>query len=574
MKTIRARITALDIIVALLFIVIIGRLFWLQVVNKDIFEARADRQQAVTGTLTGKRGDIIVHEKQRVYPVATTKDDWLLTINPKLVSNSEDLYKKFIDKGLILDKEEFIMKAEKKNDPYEVIQHRVPNSIKKQLEDLAISAVGFELEPGRFYPAGNFASQTIGFVGADGTGQYGLERFYNKDLSGENGSFTGDGSAGTRLLLFGKSLISHKKDGASIHLTIDAGVEAFLVSSLEATLKKYNAKSAGGIIMNPRTGKILAFASMPSYDPNLYSKEKDPNVFKNPLVENLFEMGSVIKPLTIAAALDVGAIQSTDTYVDTGKRTIDGRTIENFDGKARGRVPIQEILSQSLNMGAVHVMEKLGKDRLRDYFHKYAFAEKTNIDLPNEAVGNLKNLDSSRLIEYATASFGQGINMTPLALARALSSLGNGGLLVTPYIVEEVRYANGLTQQKKAPEPKRVLKEETSKTITRMLVEVVDTKLAGGHGKIPGYSVAAKTGTAQIASVDRRGYSDEFMHTFFGYGPAYDPQFLVVLYIERPQGIRYASESLTEPFRSIMKHLFSYFEVLPDRPQELNDKKL
>ncbi|MEK7576351.1 MAG: penicillin-binding protein 2 [Patescibacteria group bacterium] len=573
MKTINARISVLSSVVAVFFIVIIGRLFWLQVMNNDLFEARADRQQSITGTLKGKRGDIVVHEKQRIYPVATTKDDWLFTINPKLVDNVEDLYQKFTSVGLVLDKEEFLLKAGKINDPYEVMQHHVPNSIKKKIEELAIKSVAFELEPGRFYPAGDFASQTIGFVGADGTGQYGLERFYNKELSGEDGSFSGDASAGTRLLLFGKNLIDQNSDGASVHLTIDAGVESFLVSSLKDTLEKYDARSAGGIIINPKTGKILAFASIPSYDPNIYSKEKDPAVFQNPLVESLFEMGSVIKPLTIAAALDAGSIQPADTYVDTGKRTIDGRTIENYDGVARGRVAIQEILSQSLNMGAVYVMEQLGKDKMRQYFNNYGFAEKTNIDLPNEATGNLKNLESSRLIEYATASFGQGISMTPLALARALSSLGNGGFLVTPYIVEEVKYANGLTQEKKVSEPKRILKEETSKTITRMLVQVVDTKLANGHGKIPGYSVAAKTGTAQIASSDRRGYSGEFIHTFFGYGPAYDPQFLVVLYLEKPQGIRYASESLTEPFRAIMKHLFSYFEVLPDRPQELSDKQ-
>ena len=159
--------------------------------------------------------------------------------------------------------------------------------------------------------------------------------------------------------------------------------------------------------------------------------------------------------------------------------------------------------------------------------------------------------------------------MTFLELARALSSLANGGFLVNPYIVEELRYDNGAVVAKKQEESKHVLKSETSKTITRMLVEVVDTKLAGGKGKIPGYAVAAKTGTAQIALAGSRGYSTDFMYTFFGYAPAYDPQFLVVLYVERPQGIRYASESLTEPFRLIVRHLFSYYEVPPDRPQEL-----
>jgi cell division protein FtsI/penicillin-binding protein 2 len=570
MGTSKQRITRLIKIFCLLFIIVGLRLFWLQIIDNNQYEESASRQQTRSLTLKAHRGEILVHEKQDTVPIASTKDAWLLSIDPRKIEDPATLYGELMKiLPIAMPKEEFIKKASKKDDPYEIIEHRIANSVKQSLEQAKLKGVSLAQESWRFYPAGRFASQTIGFVNTEDVGQYGLERYYDRDLTGQDGVFRGDKTVGGDLILLGKKITKPEKNGVNIVLTIDSGVQAHLEQVINDVYKTYSAQSAGGLIIQPKTGKILALASIPTFDPNTYSKENNIAIFKNPIVESLFEMGSVIKPLTLAAALDVRAITLTDTYVDTGKRTIDGKTIENYDGKARGRVSMQEILSQSLNLGAVHVMETLGREKFRSYMQAYGINERTGIDLPNEAVGNLKNLESSRLIEYATASFGQGISMTFLELARALSSLANGGFLVNPYIVEELRYDNGAIIAKKQEEPKHILKSETSKTITRMLVEVVDTKLAGGKGKIPGYAVAAKTGTAQIALAGSRGYSTDFMHTFFGYAPAYDPQFLVVLYVERPQGIRYASESLTEPFHVITQHLFSYYEVPPDRPQEL-----
>lgn len=570
MGQLHKKILKTNIIVVVLFCLIAGRVFWLQIIQYKQFEAQATNLHTLEKIITAQRGEILAHEKDKTFAIATTKEGWLLSIDPRLVENPEQLYEALMRSGPIsISKTDFIAKASKNNDPHEVIEHRLEYSVKKRIEEARLKGVQFEQEDARFYPAGNFASHILGFVGYEGTGQYGIERFYNKDLLGRDGVFIGEKSPGGRLLLLGKQIIYPEQNGTNILLTIDSGVESYLERTISNAAQKYNAQSAGGIIINPKTGSIIAMAAYPSYDPNGYSKVKNNSVFQNSLVEDLFEMGSVVKPLTMAAALDTGAIDQQTTYVDEGKRTIDGFTIKNYDGKARGRVPIQEILSQSLNMGAVFLMEQLGKDRFRQYMHRYGLSEKTNIDLPNEVSGNLKNLESRNLIEYATASFGQGISMTPIELVRALSSLANGGFLVNPYLVEELQYENGVILPKKKEEPKRILKEESSKTITRMLVNVVDTKFINGKGKIPGYSIAAKTGTAQIASQSVRGYSDEFMHTFFGYGPAYDPQFFVFFYLERPQGVRYASETLTESFGNTMRYLFSYFEVPPDRPQEL-----
>ncbi|MDP3725998.1 MAG: penicillin-binding transpeptidase domain-containing protein, partial [bacterium] len=226
-----------------------------------------------------------------------------------------------------------------------------------------------------------------------------------------------------------------------------------------------------------------------------------------------------------------------------------------------------EILNQSLNTGAVYVARKLGNERFSDYMLSFGFGEKTGIDLPSETVGLVKNLKSNRDIEVATASFGQGFAVTPIAIARALSALANGGMLITPHVVNYIDYKEALrldTPEKNAELPK-VISKEASEGITRMLVQVVDKALLGGTVKMPDFSIAAKTGTAQIA--DSRGgyYDDRFLHTFFGYFPAYDPKFLVFLYLKEPKNVRFASETLTNPFIDIVNFLIHYYQVPPDR---------
>ncbi len=570
MPTFPQRIKQLKIALFIVFGLLLGRLFWLQIYKHSSFVIRAEAQQTSREALKAKRGEILIHEKDSVFPISTTKEEWTLAIDPRNVKDPEKTYNSIRDLfDVALSKEEFFVKATKKGDPYEIVERHLALADKKKIQDANLDGVIFTQADARFYPGGNFASHILGFVGADGIGKYGLERYYQDELVGKDGAVVGEESLGGQLLLFGNTVENPVEDGATLETTLDAGVERFLEKSILAVRAQYSAESAGGIIIDPESGKILAMASTPAFDPNTYGKEKNLAVFKNPNTEDLFEMGSVVKPLTMAAALDTGVVTPQTSYVDTGAREIDGRIISNFDGKPRGRVLMQEILSQSLNLGATFLMEQLGKDRFREYMHRYGLAKKTEIDVPNEAVGNLKNLESPRLIEYATAAFGQGISMTPVELVRALSSLANGGLLIDPYIVDSITRSNGEVISHTSAPPRRILKEESSKTVTQMLVKVVDEKLANGKGKIPGYSVAAKTGTAQIASSNTRGYSGEFLHTFFGYGPAFNPRFLIFYYLEKPKGIQYASESLTQTFRSTMKFLFSYYEVPPDRPQEV-----
>ncbi|HEY4494617.1 MAG TPA: penicillin-binding transpeptidase domain-containing protein, partial [Candidatus Paceibacterota bacterium] len=272
------------------------------------------------------------------------------------------------------------------------------------------------------------------------------------------------------------------------------------------------------------------------------------------------------KPLTIAAGIDKGVIKRDSTYDDTGFLLLNGKRISNFDGKARGRVSMQEILNQSLNIGAATVALKVGSEDFIRYFTSFGLGERTGIDQPNEQKGQIKNLSSGREIEQATASYGQGIALSPIATIRAMSILANGGFLIRPHIVKEINYTDGTVEKIDAGTPVPVIKKETTEEVTKMLVEVVDTALRKGEVKMDRYSIAAKTGTAQIADETNGGYySDRYLHSFFGYFPAYSPRFIIFLYHKYPKGAQYASETLTNPFIELAKFLIAYYEIPPDR---------
>jgi len=318
--------------------------------------------------------------------------------------------------------------------------------------------------------------------------------------------------------------------------------------------------------MDPRTGEIVAMSALPTFDAQNLSRISDVSVLSNPLVEHVYEMGSIMKPLTMAIGLDSGVITLKSTYNDTGTMTLDQKKISNYDGRARGVVPMQEVLSQSLNVGAATIALKVGSEKFTKYFNSFGFGVKTGIDQPNEALGLLDNLDSALDIEIATAAYGQGVAVSPIAMTRALALLANDGYSVRPHLVKRIEYENGRVETISTDTQGPILGKKAVEDTTKMLVEAVDTALQKGGIKIEHYSVAAKTGTAQIADPNNGGYYDDrYLHSFFGYFPAYDPQFIVFLYQIHPKGAQYASETLTKPFAEITKFLITYYNIAPDR---------
>lgn len=568
-KRFLGRVRILTLLCVFVALIIIGRLYLLQVMRGASYTARADAQFTQPQSPLLDRGTIYFTDKDKTkITAATIKDGFSIAVNPSKVTDPEALYLQLKD-TIALSHDEFIAKATKAGSKYQVVAQHLTSDVGEQLQAKQLPGLIIAQDKWRVYPGGSLAAQEIGFVAYNGgdtvEGRYGLERQYNSTLVRDSG----DLYTNFFVELFGgiQSVVKGEPLQGDIITTIEPSVQGELERQLELYDQTWHPKLSGGIIMDPKTGEIYAMAVSPNFDLNSFNTQTNPLVYANPLVENVYEMGSIIKPLTVAAGIDSGAITENTTYNDVGCFVVDKKPICNFDHKARGVVPIQQILSQSLNMGASFVATQMGTSTMRNYFlEHYKLGSKTGIDMPGEVSGIVKNLSSPRAVEYDTASFGQGIALTPLETVRALAVLANGGFLVTPHMVSAVRYTSGVTRPVNTPEKISVLKPETTTTVSRMLTEVVDKALAKGEDKIEHYSVAAKTGTAQIADPIQGGYyTDRFLHSFFGYFPSYDARFIVFLFAVEPVGAPYASTTLAPPWHSLTQFLINYYNVPPDR---------
>ncbi len=549
-------------------LILIAKLFLVQIVHGSIYTEMADRQYSTSSANIYERGTIFFERKDgQLVSAATQTTGFKIAISPAKILDAEDIYQK-LSEIVVMDHDDFIARAGKKNDPYEEIAGRLSKEEADALSALKIPGVNIFKEKWRFYPGGSLAAHLLGLVGYKDNelgGRYGLERQYDAELARHNNNpyinFFAEVFSNIN-----KTFFQNGAREGNLVTTIEPTVQSFLEKKLIEVKDKYQADSIGGIIMNPSDGSIYAMGVKPDFDPNDFSQVKKISTFSNPLVENVFEFGSVVKPLVMAAALDAGAVTAETKYTDKGSVLVEKKEIFNFDKKARGVINMQEVLNQSLNTGMVFVEQKLGKEKLRDYLFAYGIKDKTGIDLPNETSGLVSNLNSPREIEYANASFGQGIALTPIEIVRALSSLSNGGNLVVPHIVQKIKHDDGTYQAMKYPTTPSKITKQTAQEITRMLVNVMDQSLKGGLAKLDNFSVAVKTGTAQVANnTDGGYYEDRHTHSFFGYFPAYDPKFIVFLYAVNPQGVPFAAQTWADPFLDITKFLLNYYEVPPDR---------
>lgn len=568
-----SRIHLIFILFCILALILLARLFHVQIISGATYTEKAQKQYVQTVPDNFNRGTIYFQYEdtnKKPFQAATLNYGYRIIMDPSKVEEPEALCAALVELITDFSHEDCIHSAQKSGagDQHELLAEKMPENVAEAIEALPYTGIGAYRHAWRFYPGGTLGAHVLGFVGYQGDalgGRYGLERSYDHTLRRTDEhvevNFFAELFANITESVFESG---YNREGDVVTF-IEPTVQGFVEDVLTDMQDTWQSESGGVIVIDPNTGAVRAMAAFPSFDPNTYAEEESVSVFVNPLVERVYEMGSIVKPLTVAAGLSEGVITAESTYTDTGLVTLNGYTIGNYDGKARGVVDMQEVLNKSLNLGVVHIVGELGNEVFAEYMRDFGVDEETGIDLPGEVHGLADNLESSRDIEFATASFGQGIAMTPIEATMALSTLANGGRLITPMVVENITY-QGLPDKIMYPdEGRRVISEIASEEITRMLVAVVDDALAGGTEALPHHSVAAKTGTAQIPDSEGGYHDDRFLHSFFGYFPAYDPEFLIFLYHVYPKDVDYASQTLTDPFMDIAKFLITYYDVAPDR---------
>lgn len=540
----------------LLTLVIIFRFFNLQILNGKTFSTQAASQaQAKQADWQYLRGKIYFQDKdKKLAPAAVNKDFYQVYAVPAKISDPISVAKA-VAGVFLLNEDDLIARFSRKTSQYDLIQKKVDASIVKQIESMKLQGIYVTQVAGRFYPFGSMAAQVLGYVKDDAqnfTGQYGLEKYFNNKLA--------PNSSATNLLdLLSLKNIIFDKDNYDLITTIDYNIQKKAEDILEASIKEWEAESGTIIVMEPKTGRILTMASYPNFDPNNYSKYPI-KTFINPAVELVYEPGSVFKVITISSGIEDKKITPQTNYYDAGEVKIDGETIRNWDLKAYGWQTMAGVLSHSLNLGAIFVESKLGNDLFYQGVLNFDINQKTGITLPGEVKGNVDNLKGFQDIYFATASFGQGITVTPLGMITAVSAIANKGLMMKPYIIEKI--IDSQTNEEQITEPqevKRVISEETARLMRIMLVNAVEENKVA---TVKGYQVAGKTGTTQVLDANGK-YGDETIHSFVGFAPAENPRFVILVKIDKPQKAKFAGATAIPAFRELAQYILNYYEIQP-----------
>jgi len=544
---------------------IIGRLFYLQVIKHKLYQAQALGQQVGFKSIMGLRGQIYCGNSQQTKggssgefkSLAINKDEWTISA---ILDEIEDVeaFSQALSQCMGIEKEDIISLLNGQNS-YVVIKNNAPQEELEKIKELDLKGLQWEINNKRYYPQGKLASNILGFLGGENIGQYGIEGYYEDVLKGKDG--IKEEKKGLELIFSQdeeKSL-----DGSDIYLTIDYNIQFEAESLLLQAKENYDIDSGEIIVIKPDTGKILAMADYPFFDLNEYSKVQDMDVFQNDSIQKLFEPGSIMKPFTMAIAINEGKITPETVYTDTGSVSFDKDTIHNFDNKVYGEQTMTQVLENSINTGAVFAEEQVPSDIYLKYIEKFGFIKKTGIDLQGEVYSRNDGLmNNAPDINFATSSFGQGIELTPIQVVSAFCAIANGGKTVKPYIVEKI-YPDVAEKSVEQFLSEQIISKQTSFQLTSMLVSVIDNGF-NKVSQIPGYYFAGKTGTAQVALKNQKGYEkDKTIQSFIGFGPAYNPQFLALIKLDNPK-VSASSLSAVPIFKDLAKYIINYWQIPPD----------
>ncbi len=567
-KTFKKRMVYLIALLLLCFLVISLRLASLQLAQGDDIRVQADGQRTSVRTIEANRGEIKIADRFSGQPatVATSMEKPIVFANPSGITDREGVAKALAP-ILGITEQEILDKTADSSKKYVILKRQISEDDKKKITELKLAGIAFDKETIRFYPEGAFLSQLIGFVGYKDdvkTGLYGIEQALNEYLSGIPGRLAQEGSASGAWIFGARRDQVPAKDGDTILLTIDKTIQFKAESVVKDAVEQNLADSGSITIMDPKTGAILAMATYPSFNPNEYAKVKDAEVYNNQSTVAAYEPGSIFKPLTIAAAINEGKISPTTTFNDTGEVNIDGFTIRNSDKKSYGMQTMTQALEQSLNTGMIFAKDSIGNRKFSEYVQRFGFGKKTGIEV-QESRGNLSNLTGNIKVNYHTASFGQGISVTPLQMVQAYSALANHGKMMQPYVVNARIDSTGKIEETKPFEVGSPITAQTASAVSAMMVNVVEN----GHGKraaVKGYYVAGKTGTAQVAKATGGGYQENNnIGSFAGYAPVEDPRFVMLVRINHPRTVKYAESTAAPAFGTMAQFMLQYFNVAPVR---------
>lgn len=567
------RVRVLRAIAIVSSVALIVRLADLQLLRHGTFEAQAQGQHGVQAELPPTRGEILARDRfsgGQLFPLATNRRYHLLYAVPKDIPDPQAVAQALDPLLPDVNEGSLLKRLAKPGDVYEPLAHGLTDQDKARVEALQLPGIALADEPLRYYPESAVGAHLLGFVGYDGDvrkGRYGLEDAYDDLLAGKPGALVGVRDAAGRAIATADRVLERPQDGASLILTIDRSIQYEACTKLNAWVEQHGATQGALVILDPKTGAVLALCGSPGFDPNAYDEARDVAVFSNPATSAPYEPGSVFKPFTMSMALDLNQVTPQTTYEDAGEVQIGGFRIKNSDGQAHGVKTMMQVLEESLNTGAIFAAQTVGDRPFEDYAKAFGFGAPTGIDLYEER-GTLASLKQHKPIYTATASYGQGITVTPLQLAAAYGALANGGRLLRPYVVEEIVHPDGQRERTAPHVVRQVVSQRTAATLGAMLVNVV----RNGHGKragVPGYFVAGKTGTAQIPFKDKRGYEpDATIGTFAGFAPVNDPQFVMVIRVDRPKDVQFAESSAAPLFGQLAQFLLHYLGVPPQEAVE------
>lgn len=586
---------------------LIGRLVSLQVVQASYYEAVAENQRQRAAELSPRRGTIYLQEygAAELFPVAVNDKAHIAYAVPRDIEDPLSVARELApilyafrqrqqsisadilattgqvasptptpepppaDGQIAALTEELYRKFDKKTDPYEPflrLYETLDEPVRKFLDERQLPGIVVEEIEKRTYPEKSLAAHVLGYVGWDEdrrVGRYGIEGYFENELAGALGFFSGEQDNQGSIIGVAQRELQPAVNGTDIVLTIDRVVQSIIEAELADGVKRYHAKRGSVLVMDPLTGAVLGMATYPTYDPNHYYAIQDPRVQLNPVLSDIFEPGSIFKPIIMTAALSEGTIRPDSTVVDSGPVHVADYTINTYDGQHHGLQTMTQVLEQSNNVGMVWVGQQLGAEVMYDYLRRFGLGEKTGIELEGETASFLKEPNEWNVTTVATAAFGQGVALTPLQALNSINVLANGGELMQPHIVSRLRGTDNTEEETQPKIVRRVVPESIAEQATAMLVSVIERGVARA-ARVPGYYLAGKTGTAQVPDEHGQYDPDRKIISFVGYGPINRPRFSILIKLDDPAGLSLAAGTAAPMFQRIAAKLITYFQIPPD----------